>query len=75
MNPIDHFLERNYIDPIVLKYTKFNPTRKREGTFKCGGNCGGWFKKEDMQAIIYSSGKRIWRCESCMNKYRQRGIR
>lgn len=72
---IEHFLERNYIDPIVLKYTRFEPTRKRKGAFKCGGTCGGWYDKHDMQAIQYSSGKRIWRCMDCIGKYKARGTR
>ena len=72
---IEHFLETNYINPIILKYTRFEPNRKREGTFKCGGTCGGWYDMEYMSAIVYNSGRRILRCKKCMGKYKARGQR
>ncbi len=71
MNPIDHFLETNYINPIILKYTRFAPVR-REGQLSCGGKCGGYFDLDEMQAIYYSNGKRVLRCESCMRRYAPR---
>ena len=74
MTGIEHFLERNYIDPIVLKYTKF-PNRIPDGSYKCGGTCGGYYEFEEMQAIVYNSGKRVLRCKSCMRKYKSRGMK
>ena len=74
MTGIEHFLERNYIDPIILKYTKF-PDRVQVGSYKCGGTCGGWYEREEMQAIVYDSGKRVLRCKKCMGKYKARGQR
>lgn len=69
---IDHFLETNYIDPIILKYTRFNPTRKLDDRLKCSGTCGGWYDIEVMKVITYDTGKRRYRCPECMEKYKPR---
>lgn len=72
---IEHFLERNYINPVILKYTKFRTTKRLPGTRRCGGTCGGFYEPEYMTAIVYDSGKQILRCPDCMRKYKRRGIK
>ena len=71
MNPIDHFLERNYIDPIILKYTKFNKGAEY-GTYKCGGNCGGYYELSEMTVTKYENNKRVLRCTECQKRYKRR---
>lgn len=63
---IETFLEKNYIDPKIKKFTDAHlKTEILKKDFKCG-KCHKPFYYDDLTPINYPENKRVLFCKTCL---------
>ena len=71
-DPFDTFLETNYINPEILKFTqKVTRPETMKKEYKCGG-CRNLFFYDDLHPWKYAEGSQILLCITCFNKRNRR---